>query len=159
VGDHIYGDILRLKKDCSWRTALIVEEIADEVEKLQKAKPISDRISHLMDKKIPIERELDKLISKKIEGRDNSQQKRIDELLIEIKNIDAEISPLIHEQEELHNVLWGELMRVGIEESYFAYQVERFACIYMSRLSHLLEISPRAYFRAPKRLMAHDMGI
>src|SRR3990167_380249 len=27
VGDHIYGDILRLKKHCNWRTALVVDEL------------------------------------------------------------------------------------------------------------------------------------
>ena len=31
IGDHIYGDILRLKKDCNWRTALVVEELGNEV--------------------------------------------------------------------------------------------------------------------------------
>ena len=157
VGDHIYGDILRLKKDCSWRTALVVEEIADELEKLRKGKPISDEIAKLMNKKIPLERELDKLISKKIEANQNIQQTQIDQLMNSIQQIDKEISPLIKQQDQLHNEKWGEFMRVGIEESYFAYQVERFACIYMSRLSHLLEISPRAYFRSPKRLMAHDL--
>lgn len=25
IGDHIYGDILRLKKDCNWRTAMVLE--------------------------------------------------------------------------------------------------------------------------------------
>ncbi|MCB9025780.1 MAG: HAD-IG family 5'-nucleotidase [Bdellovibrionaceae bacterium] len=159
VGDHIYGDILRLKKDCSWRTALIVEEIADEVEKLHKSKPVSDIIANLMTKKIPLERELDKLISLKIENNEAGVQTKIDQLLQKINLIDSEVSPLIKEQNQLHNKQWGELMRVGIEESYFAYQVERFACIYMSRLSHMLEISPRAYYRAPKRLMAHDMEL
>lgn len=31
VGDHIYGDILRSKKTCLWRTALVVEELEDEI--------------------------------------------------------------------------------------------------------------------------------
>ncbi len=157
VGDHIYGDILRLKKDCAWRTALVVEEIEDEVNILKNNKPISDKISELMNKKIPVERELEKLISRKIELQDGTVQPRIDELLQEINSIDKQIAPLIHQQNQEHNPLWGELMRAGIEESYFAYQVERFACIYMSKLFHLLDISPRAYFRSPRRLMAHDL--
>jgi HAD superfamily 5'-nucleotidase-like hydrolase len=33
IGDHIYGDILRLKKDCAWRTALVVEELEHEIDK------------------------------------------------------------------------------------------------------------------------------
>ena len=48
-------------------------------------------------------------------------------------------------------------MRAGNEESYFAHQVERFACIYMGRLSDLTGYSPRTYFRAPRIPMAHEI--
>ena len=37
IGDHIYGDILRLKKDCNWRTALVVEELGEEIAAQKKA--------------------------------------------------------------------------------------------------------------------------
>jgi len=40
IGDHIYGDILRLKKDCNWRTALVVEEIGAEVSAQAKTRDI-----------------------------------------------------------------------------------------------------------------------
>jgi hypothetical protein len=44
IGDHIYGDILRLKKDCNWRTALVVEELDSELENYIKAQPFSAEI-------------------------------------------------------------------------------------------------------------------
>jgi HAD superfamily 5'-nucleotidase-like hydrolase len=44
IGDHIYGDILRLKKDCNWRTALVVEELGKEIEAQHKASPIEHKI-------------------------------------------------------------------------------------------------------------------
>jgi hypothetical protein len=31
VGDHIYGDMLRTKKDSVWRTALVLQELPDEI--------------------------------------------------------------------------------------------------------------------------------
>src|SRR5690606_31071920 len=31
VGDHIYGDILRSKKDSAWRTAMIMQELETEI--------------------------------------------------------------------------------------------------------------------------------
>ncbi len=31
VGDHIYGDILRSKKESAWRTAMIIQELEVEV--------------------------------------------------------------------------------------------------------------------------------
>ena len=37
MGDHIYGDVLRLKKDLAWRTALVVEELEEEIAKEQEA--------------------------------------------------------------------------------------------------------------------------
>ncbi|MCB0370689.1 MAG: HAD-IG family 5'-nucleotidase, partial [Bdellovibrionales bacterium] len=44
IGDHIYGDILRLKKDCNWRTAMVLEELADEVISNEKAEPLVKEI-------------------------------------------------------------------------------------------------------------------
>ena len=32
VGDHIYGDILRSKKESAWRTAMIIQELEGEVQ-------------------------------------------------------------------------------------------------------------------------------
>jgi hypothetical protein len=48
-------------------------------------------------------------------------------------------------------------MRAGNEESYFAYQLDRYACVYMTKISDLLELSPRTYFRAPRRPLSHEM--
>ena len=73
--------------------------------------------------------------------------------------IDREIGALITKREELFNPYWGETMRAGAEESYFAYQVDRYACIYMEKLSDLFSHSPLSYFRAHRRLLAHDFEI
>lgn len=157
IGDHIYGDIVRLKKDCAWRTALVVEELEAEVEKLQQTQDITDQIDDLMEQKIPLEAEIDSLISDNIETGSKKHEKKIEELINKVTAIDKKISPLIKQRQSVFNPFWGEVMRVGIEESYFAYQVERFACVYMSRLSELLNMSPRTYFRSMKRPLAHDI--
>ncbi len=157
IGDHIYGDIVRLKKDCAWRTALVVEELGDEIEKLHKAAPFTEEINRLMEKKRPLEVELDRLISEKIENGTDKHESQISKLLKEISDIDHKISPQIKAQQKIYNHNWGEVMRVGIEESFFAYQVERYACVYMSKLEDLLAMSPRTYFRSYKRPMAHEI--
>ncbi|MCC7536313.1 MAG: HAD-IG family 5'-nucleotidase [Deltaproteobacteria bacterium] len=36
VGDHIYGDVLRAKKETAWRTALILQEMVAEVDALDR---------------------------------------------------------------------------------------------------------------------------
>ncbi len=157
IGDHIYGDILRLKKDCAWRTALVVEEIEDEIKKERKNEPILSQINKLMDQKIPLEIKVDKLIGEQIENDTKKHDETIRKLLHEISDLDKAVSPLIKQQQQLFNPYWGEVMRTGIEESYFAYQVERFACVYMAKLEDLLHVSPRTYFRSHRRPLAHDL--
>ena len=159
IGDHIYGDILRLKKDCNWRTALVVEELEEEIERHKMAKPHHDEIRLLMDKKEPLERKLVDLISTKIETGKEADENLITELQSQITELDRRISGLIKKQQALFNPHWGEIMRAGNEESYFAHQVDRFACIYMAKLSDLFEYSPRTYFRAVRRPLAHEMAL
>jgi hypothetical protein len=59
----------------------------------------------------------------------------------------------------MFNPHWGEIMRAGNEESYFANQVDRYACIYMPKLADLFEHSPRTYFRAVRRPLSHEMAL
>lgn len=54
------------------------------------------------------------------------------------------------------NPYWGEILRAGSEESRFAEQVEKYACIYMTKVSDLWEHSPRTYFRPIKRILPHE---
>lgn len=156
IGDHIYGDILRLKKDCNWRTAMVLEELESETENNHKAEPIIVEIETLMRRKEPLEDELTALMTAKIEdGR--VDEVRVETLQKSISEIDAQISALIKKQQSMYNPNWGQLMRAGNEESYLAYQIERYACVYMAKLSALLELSPRTYFRAPRRPLSHEI--
>ncbi|MBC7467570.1 MAG: HAD-IG family 5'-nucleotidase [Bdellovibrio sp.] len=156
IGDHIYGDILRLKKDCNWRTAMIIEELDHELSNNKTAEPIMTEIESLMRRKEPLEDELTDLMTKKIEKEVKVDEKRIDQLQDDITGIDTQISQLIKKQQALYNPNWGQLMRAGNEESYFAYQMERYACVYMSKIQDLFDLSPRTYFRAPRRPLSHE---
>lgn len=156
VGDHIYGDILRLKKDCNWRTAMVLEELENEVENNRRAEPMNVEIEALMKKKEPLEDELTALMTAKIESG-QFDETRVETLQKAISEIDAQISGLIKKQQAMYNPNWGQLMRAGNEESYLAYQIERYACVYMAKLSDLLDLSPRTYFRAPRRPLSHEV--
>ncbi len=157
IGDHIYGDILRLKKDCNWRTAMVIEELDEEVENNRKAEPINQEIEMLMKKKEPFEDELTEIMTQRIEKKASVSESQIDSLQKTIAEIDSQISQLIKKQQAMYNANWGQLMRAGNEESYFAYQLDRYACVYMQQLSDLLDLSPRTYFRAPRRPLAHEI--
>src|SRR5690606_41277508 len=47
VGDHIYGDVLRAKKDTAWRTAMIVQEMDQELRVHEQVTPVLDRMDAL----------------------------------------------------------------------------------------------------------------
>lgn len=157
IGDHIYGDILRLKKDCNWRTALVVEELGEEIAAQKKALPIEKEIAVAMTIKKQLEQDYINTHTQCIENETNLNDTHLNELQIQISTIDQKISKLLLDQQQLYNPKWDRVFRAGAEESYFAHQVDRYACIYMEKLSDLLEHSPLTYFRANRRLLAHDV--
>lgn len=159
IGDHIYGDILRLKKDCNWRTALVLEELGEEVASQHSAKPIEDEIAEKMNVKRALEKESVHYQTKAFEESTSEYDALMQGLQEKITSLDNQITSLIHKQHTYYNATWGRIFRTGAEESYFAYQVDRFACIYMEKLSDLLEHSPLTYFRSYRRLLAHDIDV
>ena len=156
LGDHIYGDIVKLKKACGWRTALVLEELDREVDSYKSTKELSIEIDKLMDKKILVEKALDELYSKEHELGEKVAKEDIFSKFDKIEAIDKKIGTLIKSYEAAFNPYWGEVMRAGVEPSFFASQVERYACIYMTKISDFSEFSPRAYFRPKKRKIAHE---
>jgi len=156
LGDHIYGDILRLKKDCGWRTAMVIEELDHEVKVNKSTAKEVDEIEKLMDKKEPLEDQLTQMMTDKVEKKSKPDEAKVEMLQKQISEIDVQISNLIKVQQSQFNQRWGPLMRAGNEESYFAYQVDRYACVYMAKLSDLLNCSPRQYFRSFRRKLAHE---
>lgn len=159
IGDHIYGDILRLKKDCNWRTALVVEELGEEIAAQMRALPIEKKIVETMGIKKNLEQKYVELCTLSIDEGSDKYAKEIHALQIQISTVDLHISKLLQEQSSFYNPKWERVFRAGAEESYFAYQVDRFACVYMEQLTDLLEHSPITYFRANRRLLAHDIEI
>ncbi len=156
VGDHIYGDILRLKKHCNWRTALVVEELGSEIAGQKKILPIEQEIMSAMLIKQQLEEENNKLHMQGVDERTDQYDRTLDSLQTKIVDLDQKISLLLQKQHAFFNDKWDRIFRVGAEESYFAYQVERYACIYMEKLANLFEHSPATYFRSKRRLLPHD---
>ncbi|HBI21255.1 MAG TPA: 5'-nucleotidase, partial [Legionella sp.] len=159
IGDHIYGDILRLKKDCNWRTALVVEDLGDEIAAQKRARTFEQSIMQQMAIKTDLEQEYIELQTKRIDEKTDQYADALSALQTKISALDLTISNALHEQQLLFNPKWERVFRAGAEESYFAYQVDRFACIYMEKISDLLALSPLAYFRANRRMLAHDEPI
>jgi 5'-nucleotidase len=175
IGDHIYGDILRSKKESAWRTAMIIQEMEAEVlaheecrEEHQKSAELEQRREELEDQ-LRYYQQRYKDFTRKIEddphkngispyeaerGRAKRAVERIRGLL---RAVDAEASTLEREIDRRFHPYWGSLLKESIEPSSFGDQVEEFACIYTSRVSNMLAYSPLQYFRSPRDLMPHEL--
>lgn len=159
IGDHIYGDIVRLKKDCNWRTALVVDELGDEIQRQMRAQPVENKLIELMKTKQSLE--IDYALALTKESNQEHQRPhtpKLEKMQTELFEIDRQLTVLIKEQEAYFNKNWGKIFRAGAEETFFAFQAERYACIYMEKLQDLLSLPPISYFRAYRRTMGHDIS-
>ena len=157
LGDHIYGDIVKLKKACGWRTALVIEELSKEVQAYKSTKDLSIEIDELMSKKITIEKDIDDLYAREHEFSEKIKKDDVFSKFDEIEKIDKKIGLLIKNYEANFNNMWGEVMRAGVEPSAIASQIERYACIYMTMVADFADYSPRTYYRPKKRKIAHEL--
>ncbi|RYF11903.1 MAG: HAD family hydrolase, partial [Deltaproteobacteria bacterium] len=84
-------------------------------------------------------------------------QGRIAKVRAQAVALDDEIRPLAEAAARLPNPEWGSLMRAGNDKSHLARQVERYADIYMSRVSNFLWQTPYSYMRALRGTLPHDI--
>ena len=56
------------------------------------------------------------------------------------------------------NPFWGLMFKEGNENSRFGSQVEQYACLYTSRVSNFLYLSPMQYLRAQRDRMPHEQA-
>ena len=177
IGDHIYGDILRLKKQHMWRTAMVLQELDREI-------AVSDRIEaqirdlELLDRRRRnLESEIDfqslrlKRIQKlhddgdaslgdtsraRLDDARRSTKQALDSLRDRAKLMTEEVERLEDAIDHTYNPFWGSILREGNENSRFGEQVSDYADLYTSRVSNFLSYSPLRYFRAPRRPMPHE---
>lgn len=154
VGDHIYGDIIRSKKDTLWRTALILEELEDELLLKRQLAEHQVTLELLWSRRDLLEFEVQGLES----GRLGSDPKRLENQRRELSEVNAELRRIRDHVDSRYNPYWGSVFREGNELSRFGEQVESYACIYTSRVSNLLHYSPHQYFRRPRHWMPHEKG-
>ncbi|HEY4118204.1 MAG TPA: HAD-IG family 5'-nucleotidase [Byssovorax sp.] len=184
VGDHIYGDILRSKKESAWRTAMIIQEMEAEVIAHEACRAEHAKSNELESKREELEDQLRyyqqryKDLTRKIEvaanaaekgangasngaanhEADRSRAKRsVERIRGQLRQVDAELTRLEREIDQRFHPYWGSLLKEANETSSFGDQVEEYACLYTSRVSNLLAYSPLQYFRSPRDLLPHEL--
>jgi HAD superfamily 5'-nucleotidase-like hydrolase len=174
VGDHIYGDILRSKKESSWYTAMIIQELDSEVRAHEASVVDQQRKRTLEERREELEDELRyyqgrfKELSRSHDGNGNGGGNGSDAEKIRAKRaverIRAELRSNLGEQDVLAERIssafhpyWGSLLKENNEMSSFGLQVDLYADIYMRRVSCLGSYSPQQFFRSPYDLMPHEL--
>lgn len=176
VGDHIYGDIIRSKKDSLWRTALILEDLEEEIVLARSLHRTQSDLVALEEHRGRLDHEITTLklkiyaLEQAIDDRPDRSPEEVDELsrgrrslrvMLDRKRRD--LRAVIERRDELaleiersYNPYWGSVFKEGADNSRFGEQVEDYACIYTSRVSNFLAYSPHQYFRAPRHWMSHE---
>lgn len=176
VGDHIYGDIIRSKRDTLWRTALVVPELEDELRLRRDIVSAEADLLELEERRSSLEDEITKtklkIAALEVALDDDPQREPTErdelfrirrELRIGLDRDRRDLKLLIERRgqfaaavDEAYNPVWGSLFKEGTESSAFARQVETYACVYTSRVSNFLYYSPDQYFRAPRHWLPHE---
>jgi 5'-nucleotidase len=175
VGDHIYGDILRSKKESAWRTAFVVQELDVEVSASEACKSdyvLRGQLEELRDR---LEDDLrfyqgrNKEVSRASEtgeaaadeelARERTRTRRaVDRVRERLRQVDIEETKIEARLNARFHAYWGSLMKDGNEQSSFGAQVENYACVYTSRVSNFGLYSPQQNYRSPRDEMAHELG-
>ncbi len=178
IGDHIYGDILRSKRDSNWRTAMIVPELEDELrtaranlalmhewhdleidlleasEAIHVEQELLDRLEHVRDAgglTAEDEAELADTIRQLTRNSERLQRGR--------RDLVARSRALSHAIDEKFHPVWGPVLKQGNEHSILGEQVETYADLYTSRASNFFRYSPHHYFRTPRDLLPHELAL
>jgi 5'-nucleotidase len=176
IGDHIYGDILRLRKQHMWRTAMVLQElereiaVSDRLEAQIEDLELLDRRHRNLESEIDyqslrlkkIQRLLDDAstaapLRVRLEDARKLTRQAVDSLRDRAGLMDAEVDSLEARIDHAYNSHWGSCLREGNENSRFGEQVNDYADLYTSRVSNFGPYSPLRYFRAPRRPMPHEI--
>jgi len=175
VGDHIFGDVLRAKKESAWRTLMIIQEMTDELDAIEKLGPEIQRVHRLAARHHALvdglrdRQGLLKLLHKRLEEPDLSAEDRVEleaarvRLRRAVDSVRAQVKAVEDDHRELERMLdrayhpyWGSPFKAESELSSFGEQVERYACLYTDRVTNLLGYSGSHFFRGPRHRMAHE---
>lgn len=168
VGDHIYGDVLRAKKHSAFRTAMIIQELEEELSGVDRTYAASDRWDRLeeahraLTDELRLSQESLRVFDKQhqLTGQNDTERlhlkRRIERARAKLRLMDAECAELEREIESQFHPYWGPILKAGAEVSSFGHQVEVYSCLYTGKVSNLLAYSPLHYFRSPRDRLPHE---
>jgi HAD superfamily 5'-nucleotidase-like hydrolase len=177
VGDHIYGDILRSKKNVSWHTLLLIPELAFTLEQLEdQANELQDfvrfetvrrkselRLSLLEDalRRNQEHRRVlaSRLSSETLQALDREAgglREAVASARVQLAAEKKILAQLDDQLESAFNPIWGSIFRDGYQQTRFADQIQQYACAYTGRISNLYLVDPATALYAPVPTLPHE---
>lgn len=176
IGDHIYGDLLRLRKNHMWRTAMVLQELEREISVAERLEgqirdlDLLDRRHRNLESEIDFQsmrlKKLQRMLDdestaaplrQRLEEARRATRAVLDSWRDRANLMNAEVDSLEAKIDRTYNPHWGSCLREGNENSRFGEQVNDYADLYTSRVSNVGHYSPLRYFRAPRRPMPHEI--
>uniref|UniRef100_A0A0X3PZM9 Cytosolic purine 5'-nucleotidase n=1 Tax=Schistocephalus solidus TaxID=70667 RepID=A0A0X3PZM9_SCHSO len=142
TGDHIYGDILKSKKQVGWRTFLVIPELLNEIYVWKSKKALYDRLQ-----------DLDNRLAENYKNMDIGSASKPN-----VTSIQKEIRLVAQEMERSYGLL-GSIFRSGSRLTFFSSQSMRYADIYSFSCINLIYYPMCYMFRAPTMLMPHESTV
>lgn len=142
VGDHIFGDIIKSKKEQAFRTFLVIPELTSEINSWDAKKAMFLRLQNL------------EFLLAEMYQRVGSDPHQLN--IPDIGVLRQAIKETAESIESGYSKQLGSLLRCGSRLTYFANQVSRFADIYSSACVNLVNYPIHYLFTSPHQLMAHE---
>lgn len=173
VGDHIYGDILSSKLTSTWRTALVVSELEDELEVRHSLASQHRHLEVLRSELADFGQRMDDLndvlaLYRQLTGspQGGTTDPAIERTKALLATLRGEHKAMRQHVRRLQghigtaiNPYWGSLFKQGSNKSLFGSQVDDFACVYTSRVSNFAFYGSNHYFRVLLDSMMHEASI
>nr|XP_044628779.1 5'-nucleotidase domain-containing protein 4 isoform X6 [Equus asinus] len=139
IGDHIFGDILKSKKQQGWRTCLVVPELSREVDIWAQEK-----------ERMELLKRLDMHLADLYQHMDGSSRG-----LQVINSTKREIWRVTRELDLCYSTM-GSLFRCGFRQTLFSSQLTRYADLYTATCLNFLHFPLSLLFLAAPELMPHE---
>ncbi|KAK2497634.1 hypothetical protein MC885_012613 [Smutsia gigantea] len=144
IGDHIFGDILKSKKQQGWRTCLVVPELSWELrvwalekERMEELKRLDTHLADLYHF----------FGARHMDGSSCGQQ--------DIDSTKREIQRVTRELDQCYSAT-GSLFRCGSRQTLFSSQLMRYADLYTATYLNFLYCPLSSLYRAAPELMPHE---
>jgi len=177
AGDHIYGDVLRSKKNASWRTLLLVPELERELRLLEakavdlrelyrlettrrrtlrRASVLQDQLKRNRARRHVLGQRLSAEAMQALDQEAAQLAASVDALQRRAEVQHLELEDLRRSVEAAFNPMWGPMFRDRDELTRFADQIQQFACAYTGRIGNLYMYDPLSTVYAPLPALPHE---